>query len=111
VGVSSKRRHSATPPHRYAAETLLAAAAAGKDGPVAAKGEVRVGWTWGYQKSDGSELAASARLSQEVFPTQADAETWLGENWRDLVERGVDQVVLRDGAHEVYGPMSLHAAD
>ena len=44
------------------------------------------------------------------FPTQADAESWVGEVWRELVERGVDQVSLFDGPTLIYGPMSLHPA-
>ncbi len=46
-----------------------------------------------------------------VFPSQSDAETWLGEVWRDLLEDGVDQVVLLDDERTVYGPMSLHPPD
>jgi hypothetical protein len=42
------------------------------------------------------------------FPTQSDAETWIGEQWRDLLQSGVNAVVLvLDGA-PVYGPMDLH---
>ena len=26
------------------------------------------------------------------FPSQSDAESWIGEVWRDLLEDGVDQV-------------------
>lgn len=40
---------------------------------------------------------------------QADAESWLGENWRDLLTRGVATVTLFDGEEEVYGPMGLAA--
>jgi hypothetical protein len=43
-----------------------------------------------------------------MSPTQGDAETWLGETWRELVDAGVDAVVLLDDGREVYGPMSLH---
>ncbi len=45
----------------------------------------------------------------EDFASQADAELWLGETWRVLLNSGVDQVtLLKDGA-VVYGPMSLYA--
>ena len=47
----------------------------------------------------------------EVSPTQGDAETWLGEIWRELLDAGVDAVVLLDDGREVYGPMSLHGQD
>ena len=42
------------------------------------------------------------------FPTQTDAETWLGETWKELLDGGVDAVVLWEDARQVYGPMSLH---
>ena len=45
----------------------------------------------------------------QTFPSQADAETWLGESWRDLLDEGVEQVTLLEGQREVYGPMSLRA--
>lgn len=41
------------------------------------------------------------------FPTQADAEAWLGEAFADLVEAGAGAVTLLDGERVVYGPMSL----
>ncbi|MFP3966223.1 hypothetical protein SMC26_28220 [Actinomadura fulvescens] len=56
------------------------------------------------EKSDGSPVG----MSEETFTTQADAETWLGENWRALREDEVDQVTLLDDENVVYGPMSLH---
>jgi hypothetical protein len=46
----------------------------------------------------------------ESFPTQGDAETWVGEAWRDLLEQGVEQVSLLEDGREVYGPMSLRAS-
>ena len=42
------------------------------------------------------------------FPSQSDAESWIGEVWRDLLDDGVDQVTLFEADREVYGPMSLH---
>lgn len=42
-----------------------------------------------------------------VFPSQADAETWLGETWRDLLGGGVEDVTLCEEQRVVYGPMSL----
>jgi hypothetical protein len=64
-------------------------------------------WTWTYESRDGSP--AGAERSQE-FPTQADAETWIGESWRDLLDAGVDQVSLLEDDRVVYGPMGLHPA-
>jgi hypothetical protein len=42
------------------------------------------------------------------FPSQADAETWVGEVWQDLVAEGIDDVTLLEEQRVVYGPMSLH---
>lgn len=69
----------------------------------------RVTWTWRYETADGRTLSAKA-LAQETFPSQSDAETWLGERWRALLAEGVDQVTLLDDSRVMYGPMSLHPA-
>ena len=65
-------------------------------------------WTWRYEAADGSELPAPEG-ADESFPNQSDAESWLGETWRQLLEAGVHQVVLLEGDREVYGPMGLNA--
>jgi hypothetical protein len=54
---------------------------------------------------------AGEELVTTPFPSQADAESWLGESWRDLAATGVDAVTLREDGVEVYGPMSLRAAE
>ncbi len=54
----------------------------------------------------GDDLPASAQ-NLERFHAQADAETWLGEVWRELADEGVSAVNLRRGGQLVYGPMSL----
>ena len=46
---------------------------------------------------------------EHTWHSQGDAETWLGENWRALLDRGVATVTLFDGENEVYGPMGLAA--
>jgi hypothetical protein len=63
-------------------------------------------WTWQLRGSDGAEVTLAG--APPSFPTQSDAESWLGEEWPDLLAAGVDDVVLFEGAREVYGPMSLH---
>lgn len=45
--------------------------------------------------------------SDQTFPTQGDAETWLGEFFPDLVEAGVGAVTLYEADRRVYGPMRL----
>jgi hypothetical protein len=42
-----------------------------------------------------------------TFPTQADAETWIGEAWTELLDEGIDSVSLLQDQRVVYGPMSL----
>jgi hypothetical protein len=49
-------------------------------------------------------------LPKETFGSQGDAESWIGEHWRSLLESGVDQVTLLDDGTPEYGPMSLHPA-
>ncbi len=66
-------------------------------------------WAWRLEKADGSPAGSS--LPPEVFSSQGDAETWLGENWRVLLAEGVDQVTLMETDRVEYGPMSLHPAD
>jgi hypothetical protein len=64
-------------------------------------------WTWRFEKADGTEVQPA--VLPEEFTTQGDAESWIGENWKDLAEGGADQVRLFEEATEIYGPMSLHA--
>lgn len=64
-------------------------------------------WTWQYEKADGTQAAARG-VPKESFSSQGDAETWLGEHWRTLLDAGVDQVSLFDDERREYGPMSLH---
>ncbi len=64
-------------------------------------------WSWHYVRSDPTGMHDGPSGSQ-VFPTQSDAETWIGENWQELREAGVDAVTLFEEGREVYGPMSLH---
>lgn len=52
---------------------------------------------------------STGAMSSE-FPTQADAETWIGQTWADLLADGVEDVTLLEGEREIYGPMSLRPA-
>lgn len=61
---------------------------------------------WAYLDADGAPLTPD-QAPTDPFPTQAEAEAWMGESWHHLVEAGVEAVVLWDGEDEVYGPMSL----
>ena len=61
-------------------------------------------WTWQLEKADGSSAGEGVK---ESWGSQGDAESWLGENWRSLVEAGVDQVSLLEDGRREYGPMTL----
>ena len=65
-----------------------------------------MGWTWQFETADGT-LVPSRGVPKETFPSQGDAESWLGENWRDLLAGGVDRVTLLEENRVEYGPMSL----
>lgn len=59
------------------------------------------------------EQADGTALDEPISPahnSQSDAESWLGEQWRDLADAGVAQVTLFDGDTKVYGPMPLAEA-
>ena len=66
-------------------------------------------WRWRLEDSSGAEVSPPGMSSPE-FPSQSDAESWVGESWRELLEAGVDAVTLFEDGREVYGPMSLHAS-
>lgn len=68
-----------------------------------------MGWTWIYETAEGAALTPVVGTTEE-FPNQADAESWLGEAFRALLDEGVDQVTLvHDGASRY--TMSLHPQD
>jgi hypothetical protein len=66
-------------------------------------------WVWRYENAGGEVVDPEDAPAADTFPTQADAETWIGETWRELLEVGVDAVTLLEDGREIYGPMSLHA--
>lgn len=70
-------------------------------------------WTWTFHDAAGTDLAldAAPSLTATEFPTQADAESWVGEVWQELAADGVDAVTLVNDGAKVYGPMSLRAAE
>ncbi len=66
-------------------------------------------WTWRYEAADGSEVDPGEAAGGS-FPNQSDAESWVGETWRDLLAAGVHQVTLMEEDRKVYGPMGLNPA-
>lgn len=67
-------------------------------------------WTWQLEDPSGAPVDPAA-LGVEVpgCDNQGDAESWLGETWRDLLDRGVASVTLLRNGERVYGPMGLAA--
>ena len=55
-------------------------------------------WQWRYQGNSSGEVG---EVSEE-FPSQSDAESWLGEEWRELLAAGVDEVTLEENARVEY---------
>ncbi|MCA1710841.1 MAG: hypothetical protein LC789_04040 [Actinobacteria bacterium] len=64
-------------------------------------------WTWRYEGPDGSTVQPEGVAEPEQFPSQSDAESFIGETWRELLDAGVQQVTLFEGDRKVYGPMAL----
>lgn len=65
-------------------------------------------WTWSLENTAGEKVESN--VVAPAFPNQADAESWIGETWADLLADGVDAVSLFEDERLVYGPMSLHPA-
>jgi hypothetical protein len=66
-----------------------------------------VTWTWRLEDASGAVIDGSDAPACPTQSSQADAESWLGEHFRELADAGVAQVTLLDAGSEVYGPMSL----
>lgn len=67
-------------------------------------------FTWTYGRTDGTEVS-DLGLASTAFPSQADAEAWLSQEWATLADAGVASVTLLRDGEVVYGPMSLSPAD
>ncbi|MGH3731719.1 MAG: hypothetical protein ACRDTU_23675 [Micromonosporaceae bacterium] len=63
-------------------------------------------WSWRYEDTEGEPAVGPA----EVFSSQSDAESWLGQAWRDLAATGVAKVVLVEDDRVEYD-MSLLPPD
>ena len=67
-------------------------------------------WHWRLEDPAGTTIdPATVGVEVPASENQGDAESWLGENWRDLLARGVATVSLFEGEEKVYGPMGLAA--
>lgn len=70
-------------------------------------------WSWEFIKSDGTKHAdLPMEFAQDnSFHSQADAETWIGEVFEDLLDVEVEEVNLMEDGKLIYGPMGLHPSD
>ncbi len=66
-------------------------------------------WWWRLEDADGNEVTPSEEYAGQRFVSQADAESWVGEIWSELVAEGIAAVTLFEGDRAVYGPMPLSA--
>lgn len=67
------------------------------------------GLTLGESEATPEDLSAAGFDAE--FPTQAEAERWLGEYYAELQDYGVIEVTLLELDRVVYGPMSLENED
>lgn len=68
-------------------------------------------WSWNYVDRDGNVIEhPTDPCVTTIFPTQADAEAFVSDTWRELRRAGIGAVTLLDGDRVVYGPMSLDPA-
>lgn len=67
---------------------------------------------WSFETAEGAvfgdaDLPLPDVAATEHFLNQSDAESWIGETWRELSEVGVATVTLFEDDRQIYGPMSL----
>jgi hypothetical protein len=64
-------------------------------------------WSWRYEGADGT----SKNGPTETFGSQADAESWIGQTWRELSAAGITTVTLVEEDRVEYRMSLLPAAD
>lgn len=64
-------------------------------------------WSWRYEGTDGEPVSGPA----ETFGSQADAESWVGQTWRQLASAGVTSVALMEDDRLEYRMSLLPAAE
>ena len=64
-------------------------------------------WAWRYEGENGQKQAGTS----ETFASQSDAESWLGQTWRELVASGVVAAVLVEDERVEYRMSLLPAGD
>jgi len=64
-------------------------------------------WSWRYEGTAGQAVEGPV----ETFGTQADAESWIGQEWRELAVAGVTSVTLLEDDRPEYQMSLLPAAE
>ena len=64
-------------------------------------------WAWRYEGANGQKQAGGS----ESFANQSDAESWLGQSWRELVAAGVVTAVLMEDDRVEYRMSLLPAGE
>jgi hypothetical protein len=64
-------------------------------------------WTWRYEDAQGRPVDGP----REAFPSQADAESWVGQSWRELVAAGIAAVTLVEEERVEYRMSLLPAGE
>ena len=64
-------------------------------------------WSWRYEGTDGRAVPGPA----ETFGSQADAESWIGQAWRELAAAGVTTVLLVEDDRVEYRMSLLPATE
>jgi hypothetical protein len=60
-------------------------------------------WSWRYEGAQGQPVTGPT----ETFSSQSDAESWIGQSWRELAAAGVTAVTLVEDDRVEYRGMSL----
>lgn len=58
--------------------------------------------TWSWRYTDGAGRPVAAEPAAGAFASREAAESWLGEKWRELLDAGVQEVVLVEGERDEY---------
>lgn len=64
-------------------------------------------WAWRYEGATGQNESGTS----ETFPSQSDAESWLGQSWRELAAAGVATAVLMEDDRVEYRMSLLPAGE
>jgi hypothetical protein len=64
-------------------------------------------WSWRYENGEGQPVEEP----METFTSQADAESWLGQTWRQLANAGVVTATLFEDDRQEYRMSLLPASE